>query len=133
MTFNVTLDLVYIMLKDPIPSTRIPEDFINSYLDLTRKQISFKRWSDLSIQKDRTLVMANTRRKAVNIFHKILKDFPDAMYQSTGIKKQDRINILRKLDEKEKSKEKFILVSTQVVEAGVNISFSNFQREGTYR
>ena len=55
------------------------------------------------------------------------------MYQSTGIKKQDRINILRKLDEKEKSKEKFILVSTQVVEAGVNISFSNFQREGTYR
>ena len=62
-----------------------------------------------------------------------MKDFPDAMYQSTGIKKQDRINILRKLDEKEKSKEKFILVSTQVVEAGVNISFSNFQREGTYR
>jgi CRISPR-associated endonuclease/helicase Cas3 len=73
--------------------------------------------------------MANTRRKAKRIFQELIHRFPDAMYLSSGIRKKDRINILNNIHKKEQGKEQFILVSTQVVEAGVDISFSQIFRE----
>jgi CRISPR-associated endonuclease/helicase Cas3 len=113
-------------------TTKIEKGSLRSYLDLTKKRISFVKWSeDLAIKKGRTLIMANTRRKASSIFQAFSeKDkFPDAIYLSSGIKKKDRINILEDIHEKERLKEQFILVSTQVVEAGVDISFSQIFRE----
>lgn len=55
--------------------------------------------------------------------------FPDATYLSSGIKKKDKIKILHELHQKEQSNGQFTLVSTQVVEAGVDISFSYIFRE----
>ena len=72
--------------------------------------------------------MANTRRKASNIFHEFDKSH-NLMYLSSGIRKKDKIKILSRIKQKELSKEEFILVSTQVVEAGVDISFSHIFRE----
>ena len=111
-------------------TTRAERESVRSYLNLTKKIISFVKWSeDLSIEKDRTLVMANTRRKASSIFQTLERKFPDAIYLSSGIKKKDRISILEDIHQKEKSKEQFVLVSTQVVEVGVDISFSQIFRE----
>jgi CRISPR-associated endonuclease/helicase Cas3 len=75
--------------------------------------------------KYRTVVMANIRRKAANIFQNMKTKFVDTIYHSSGIRKKDKIKILAELHRKEK----FILVSTQVVEAGVDISFSHVFRE----
>ena len=55
--------------------------------------------------------------------------FPDATYLSSGIRKKDKVKILHELHEKEQSNGQFTLVSTQVVEAGVDISFSYIFRE----
>jgi CRISPR/Cas system-associated endonuclease/helicase Cas3 len=73
--------------------------------------------------------MANTRRKAANIFHSLIDKFPNALYLWSGIRKKDRTNILSQIREKDKSNDSFLLVSTQVVEAGVDISFSQIFRE----
>jgi Mn-dependent DtxR family transcriptional regulator len=54
---------------------------------------------------------------------------PDTMYLSSGIRKKDKRKILSQIHEKEKANAQYILVSTQVVEAGVDISFSHIFRE----
>ena len=54
---------------------------------------------------------------------------PDKLYLSSGIRKKDKVKILSQIHEKERSKEQYMLVSTQVVEAGVDISFSHIFRE----
>ena len=112
-----------------IPITKVSNQHIKSYLDLTKKNVSFTPWSKVDIQKGRTLVMANTRRKAANIFHGLIDKFPDALYLSSGIRKKDRINILSQIRERGKSNDPFILISTQVVEPGVDLSFSQIFRE----
>ncbi len=112
-----------------IPITRVSDKLEKSYLNLTKKNISFMPWSNLDINKDRTLVMANTRRKAATIFHDLVTKFPDIMYLSSGIRKKDRIKIINQIFQDEALKKQFILVSTQVVEAGIDISFSQIFRE----
>lgn len=147
-----------------IPTTQPSEQTRRSYLDSTKKYLSFQCWSDLdhkTLKKGRTLVMANTRRKAVNIFDTIVRCsncqhrridhnkttisseisrcrvgncvcdsyLSDTMYLSSGIRKKDKRKILSQIHEKEKANDQYTLVSTQVVEAGVNISFSHIFRE----
>ena len=76
---------------------------------------------------NKTLVIANTRKKAVNLYNSIAQIHKDItkIYLSSGIRKKDRIDILKNLSKKEN----YVLISTQVVEAGVDISFSNIYRE----
>jgi CRISPR-associated endonuclease/helicase Cas3 len=112
-----------------IPTAKISSEQVNSYLNLTKKYVSYVPWSSVNIKEGRTLVMANTRRKAAGIFQQLVDRFPDAMYLSSGIRKIDRNKILTQVHEKEQSKHPFILVSTQVVEAGVDLSFSQIFRE----
>jgi CRISPR-associated endonuclease/helicase Cas3 len=55
--------------------------------------------------------------------------FPDTIYLSSGIRKRDKIRILDQIHKNEILNKQFILVSTQVVEAGVDISFTQIFRE----
>jgi CRISPR/Cas system-associated endonuclease/helicase Cas3 len=73
--------------------------------------------------------MANTRRKAANIFNFIHERYPDTLYLSSGVRKRDKIKILSQIHQNKQSDNQFILVSTQVVEAGVDLSFSHIFRE----
>lgn len=111
-----------------ISKVKISKDLLDDYLDQTQKQIEVMEKLDLStLIINKTLVMANTRKKAVNIYKDISQIHKDKtkIYLSAGIRKKDRIEILKNLSEKEN----YVLVSTQVVEAGVDISFSNIYRE----
>jgi CRISPR-associated endonuclease/helicase Cas3 len=114
-----------------IPTAQPSKETCREYLDLTKKYVTFRPWSKVSEDiKEGSLVMANTRRKAANIFKNDIKTrFPEAIYLSSGIRKRDKIRILDQIYKTERSHAKYVLVSTQVVEAGVNISFSRVFRE----
>ena len=110
-----------------IKKVQISKDLLSDYLDQTQKQIAVECLDIPTLKINKTLVMANTRKKAVNIYNDIKQIHKDKekIYLSSGIRKKDRIHILKHLSEKED----YVLVSTQVVEAGVDISFSNIYRE----
>jgi len=110
-----------------LPKIELSSEMLDAYLLQTQKQISNAPLDTAQIPIDKTLVMANTRKKAVNLFFEIQQKNPDKkiMYISTGIKKKKRIQMIKDLQEQSD----YVLVSTQVVEAGVDISFSHVYRE----
>ena len=110
-----------------ISKVKISKDLLDDYLDQTQKQIAIETLDLPTLIINKTLVMANTRKKAANLYNNIAQIHKDRtkIYLSSGIKKKDRIDILKNLS----AKENYVLVSTQVVEAGVDISFSNIYRE----
>jgi len=110
-----------------INKVKISKDLLDDYLDQTQKQIAIETLDLPTLIINKTLVMANTRKKAVNLYNSIAQIHKNQtkIYLSSGIRKKDRIDILKDLS----VKENYVLVSTQVVEAGVDISFSNIYRE----
>ncbi len=110
-----------------IKRIELSKDILNDYLSQTKKQISIQPLDIITIPTDKTLVMANTRKKAVNLHAQISQTYSDKtiFYLSTGIRKKDRKEIIENLPKKSD----YILVATQVVEAGVDISFSHVFRE----
>lgn len=112
---------------DEINKVKISKDLLDDYLDQTQKQIAIETLDLPTLIINKTLVMTNTRKKAVNLYNSIVQIHKDRtkIYLSSGIRKKDRIDVLKNLS----AKENYILVSTQVVEAGVDISFSNIYRE----
>ena len=122
--------LVSATIPDELKSIKeinIDKKVIQNYQSMTKKFIRVQEKLDINkIETNKTLVMSNTRKKTANLFDEIKKiHTSDIIYLSSGIRKKDRIKILKDL----KDKEKYILVSTQVVEAGVDISFTNIYRE----
>jgi len=107
------------------------------YLEETNKKIVFSPKSEIiekltnESSEAKILVMVNTRKKAINLFKdlsenkEISEKFKDIDYISSGIKKGDRAKIIEQL----KTLTSKIVVSTQVLEAGVDISFSKIYRE----
>lgn len=131
---NEYMNTRFILISATIPHEiaeikriELSKDTLSGYLKQTQKEIAVKAIEIERIPIEKTLVMANTRRKAADMYSKISKVFPDKkiIYMSTGIKKIDRLNIIEKLPEMSE----YVLVSTQVVEAGVDISFSHIFRE----
>ena len=110
-----------------IKRIEISKNTLRDYLEQTKKQISNKPLDIQKIPIEKTLIMANTRRKAVNLYFQTKDVHPskEIIYISTGIRKKDRSDIIKSLP----SKSNYVLVSTQVVEAGVDISFSHIFRE----
>jgi hypothetical protein len=56
-------------------------------------------------------------------------DSPDALYLSSGIKKCDRSNIIQQKLQNRENNKSVTVVSTQVLEAGVDVSFTRMYRE----
>lgn len=108
-----------------IPKIALPNDLVTSYLNETTKKIRYTSKLDYAkINKTKFLIMANTRKKAVNHWKHLSNMKNKPSYISSGIKKNDKIIILENLKDPHTN-----LVSTQVVEAGVDISFCHIYRE----
>ena len=111
---------------DDLPKVHFDQEILSQYLLATQKNVSYRQNFDpRQIHVDRTLVMLNTRQKAAMMFNQIQETNPNVIYMSSGVIKRDRKEILRNL----RGNSNYILVSTQVVEAGVDVSFSNVYRE----
>ncbi len=74
------------------------------------------------IKKSNTLIMFNTRKEAKEKYNQL--DVENKHYISSGLTKNHRNKILSNLSKKDS-----VLVSTQVVEAGVDISFDQIWRQ----
>lgn len=114
-------------LSHNIPITRIPQALFKEYHRLTLKKISFMNHFRMPAQIDgkKILIMANTRKKARGIYE-MLKHSHTLLYVTSGIRKKARSNLIQKIKEKGKD---MIVVSTQVLEAGVDVSFTEVYRE----
>ena len=128
------MDTRIILLSATVPDemqhigkAKVSEDIVGQYIQRTRKNISFSTLNVSNFKDQKILVMANTKKKAASIFSNLESSYPgnDMYYLSTGIIKQDRLDVLRKLH----SLPECLCVSTQVIEAGVDISFSQIFRE----
>jgi CRISPR-associated endonuclease/helicase Cas3 len=113
--------------------TLYPE-LAKEYHDITMKKIQFhKKFPPIPIIIiGRNLYMVNTKRKSSFLFNNLLQD-PiikqntnlNLFYITTGIRKKTRSKIINDI----KNLSECIVVSTQVIEAGVDISFDTIYRE----
>jgi len=87
-----------------IKRVELSDDTLKNYLSMTKKQILIQTLDVSNIPVKKTLVMANTRKKAVQLFFQINQIHPKEkiIYISTGIRKLDRIKIIKELYEQSK-------------------------------
>ena len=133
--YNSRILLVSATIPDELqglPKLATPEGLEKRYLQMTVKRIEYQDVLNVNHEfslfrnDERALFMFNTRRKALGFFEKVLMLKPDALYLSSGIKKCARSQIIQKSLSK---KTPATVVSTQVLEAGVDVSFSRMYRE----
>lgn len=133
--YNSKILLVSATIPDELqdlPKLETPKAIEAKYLEMTAKKIEYLPVLDVAgeIQcpkgSGHTLFMFNTRRKAFRFFtDKIYPVIPNSLYLSSGIRKRDRRDIINCLHDSEPK----TVVSTQVLEAGVDVSFSRMYRE----
>ena len=115
-----------------LPKLNTQKELEETYMQLTAKRIEYRATLDAASEVSllgndgHSLFMFNTRSKAMGFFEKLSKFKPDVIYLSTGIRKFDREQIIQK---RLREKASATVVSTQVLEAGVDVSFSRMYRE----
>ncbi len=133
--YNSKILLVSATIPDELqslPKLETPKDVEEQYLQRTAKRIEYRDVLDATREisllrgDGHTLFMFNTRCKALCFFEKASVLKPDAIYLSTGIRKCDRRGIIQK---RLHDRAPAVVISTQVLEAGVDVSFSRMYRE----
>lgn len=133
MSYNMNTRFVLVSATIPhelgsLKRIEVPGSLNHEYLEATRKSICVEDSFDpASLPTGKVLVMANTRSKAARMFGLVKSHNPSRtiLYLSSGIRKHDRREIISELSKTNDC----ILVATQVVEAGVDLSFSRIYRE----
>ena len=75
-------------------------------------------------ERKSVLVIVNTKKAALKVYKKIKASDEKAYHLSTSMCAAHRKTVIDEIKEKLKSDERMICVSTQLIEAGINISFS---------
>jgi CRISPR-associated helicase Cas3 len=107
---------------------KVPKDIGAQYLAKTTKQIELIQEfnpSEIKIKSEKVLFIANTKKKTRHIYECLSKLGNNVLYISTGISKRSRKSLIDSF----KKPDPVTVVSTQVMEAGVDVSFDRIYRE----
>lgn len=107
---------------------KVPKDIGAQYLAKTAKQIKFIQEfnpSEIKINSEKVLFIANTKKKTRHIYECLSKLGNNVLYISTGISKRSRKSLIEGFAKPDP----VTVVSTQVMEAGVDVSFDRIYRE----
>ncbi len=112
-----------------------PENIEKDYLNATAKRVNYRKLDPNEISSDVSsftdgpnLIMTNTRKKAMRFFKSLPSDKHDLQYLSSGVRKIDRKERIKQI-KAPKDGIATTVVSTQVIEAGIDISFKRMYRE----
>jgi CRISPR-associated endonuclease/helicase Cas3 len=124
---NSKILLISATIPDELKNVKkiaIQNKIFEEYLQKTLKKISFLEQFEIPSElSGRVLFMSNTRRKNLTMYESLSQKFKNIIYMSSGITKDQRRERLTEI------KSDSIVVSTQVIEAGVDISFDQIYRE----
>lgn len=92
------------------------DDFVDEFIEAMDERKSY-------------LIVCNTIKQSLEIYHKISKTSRDVYYLSTNLLPMHRREVIEDIKAKLSRGEKPILISTQVVEAGVDLDFDEVIRD----
>lgn len=126
-TLLVSATIPHELRQQDIPIVSMSKNITKEYLDEKKRPVTImKRFNVDLIESDGgAMVMFNTRKAAFDAYVEIVKKFPDAKYVSAGITKRHRDCVVSNVKKSKSS----VLVTTQSLEAGVDISFKNIWRQ----
>ena len=110
-----------------IPTIKLDDRQNADYLGTRNRKILFGDFDASHIKPGRNLIMANTRRNTRDYFNQMSAVMDNVFYMSSGLTKKHQNKIIQ--DIKNQNDGNVLLVSTQVIEAGVDISFENIWRQ----
>jgi len=115
------------MSEAKLPVYSMSNRAYNIYHEKTRKEVEFSNASSIpqELSEKKVLVMANTRRKVRRILDSFGRPEKPIYYLTSGVKKKTRAERLKEI----KKSPECVVISTQVVEAGVDLDFSTVYRE----
>lgn len=91
----------------------------------------FVRFMERYDEEKSYLLILNTVQSSINVYQRVVKHIngPKVYYLSTNITPHERMKRLRAIGQDLKRREPIVLVSTQVVEAGVDLDFDVIVRD----
>ena len=97
----------------------------------TKEKIDIKEIAGRIIEEKNCCVIVNTKSTAVELYKYLREEIDEEslFYISSNLCPAHRSDVIQEIKERQKSKEKCIVVSTQCIEAGVDISFDIMYRE----
>lgn len=110
-----------------IPTIKMNDRQNSDYLRIRNHKIILGDFNPGAIKSGKNLIMVNTRKNARKVFDEIKKVKNNTCYITSGITKKHQDTIIEKV--KDKTNNDITLVSTQVIEAGVDVSFTNIWRQ----
>ena len=110
-----------------MPTIKMDGKQNSEYLRIRNRKISLGSFEPDTIKPGKSLIMLNTRKNARQMFERVWELGKNAYYITSGITKKHQNAIIEKI--KDKAENDIILVSTQVIEAGVDVSFTNIWRQ----
>ena len=97
----------------------------------TKEKINIKEIANRIIEEKNCCVIVNTKSTAVELYKYLREEIEEEslFYISSNLCPAHRSDVIQQIKQRQKNKEKCIVISTQCIEAGVDISFDIMYRE----
>lgn len=116
-----------------LTSTSVSFPSIRHEFHWLNRRLSISEMAELLVEKGflegSSLIVLNTRMAALRMYQEMKKFGAEPFFLSAWLTPQHRKRVLKRLKEKEARKEPRCLISTQVIEAGIDLDFAKVFRD----